>query len=153
MGIPKYHLGIPSLFRLACRIQQVARRHSGIPHPESKWVHCLGRIPRRRVVLGMDEGTLLLRLARRQSSIGSGRSPHDVLSMEFLTQSPKYHSSSLFEFRYGRNLMWYLGWMKALCFFDWRVDSLFRVQLVATRRAFNGIPQRKRAACRRSLAH
>ena len=36
--------------------------------------------------------------------------------------------------------MWYLGWMKALCFFDWRVDSLFRVQQVATRRTFNGIP-------------
>ena len=89
----------------------------------------------------MDEGTLLLRLACRQSLLGSSRSPDDVLSIEFLSpQSPKYQSSSLFEFRYGRNLMWYLGWMKALCFFDWRVDSLFRVQQVATRRAFNGIP-------------
>ena len=36
--------------------------------------------------------------------------------------------------------MWYLGWMKALCFFDWRVDSLFRVQQVARRHSFNGIP-------------
>ena len=39
--------------------------------------------------------------------------------------------------------MWYLGLMKALCFFDWRVYSVFRVQQVATRRAFNGIPHRE----------
>ena len=65
----------------------------------------------------------------------------DILSMEFHTQSPKYQNSIPFPFwAEFHDAEWYLGWMKALCFFDWRVDSLYWVRQVATRRTFNGIP-------------